>query len=92
MVRTSQQSKAINGIRGTAVIIAGSGMCTGGRVKHHLVNNVERKESTVLFVGYQAVGTLGTAIGPWRKGSPHPGQGPLDQIPHRPDPRLLRPW
>jgi len=62
MVRSVDESKAINHIRGTSVIIAGSGMCTGGRVKHHLVNNISRQESTVLFVGYQAIGTLGRHI------------------------------
>jgi metallo-beta-lactamase family protein len=59
---TTAESKAINTIKGTVVVIAGSGMCTGGRVKHHLVNNITRPESAVTFVGYQAVGTLGRRI------------------------------
>ena len=62
LVRTVQQSKAINLISGTVMIIAGAGMCNGGRVKHHLETNISRPESTVLFVGYQAVGTLGRQI------------------------------
>ena len=59
---TSGESKAINHIKGTCIIISGSGMCTGGRVKHHLVNNITRQASSIMFVGYQAVGTLGRQI------------------------------
>lgn len=62
MSRTVDQSKAINKVDGTAIIIAGSGMCTGGRVKHHLKNNIGRSDSTILFVGYQGFGTLGRRI------------------------------
>ena len=62
MVRETDQSKAINNITGSTMIIAGSGMCTGGRVKHHLVTNISRPECTILFIGYQAIGTMGRLI------------------------------
>lgn len=62
IVGTTAESKAINHIKGTIMVIAGSGMCTGGRIKHHLVNNITRTESTIMFVGFQANGTLGRRI------------------------------
>jgi len=62
MVQTTEESKAINSIKESSIIIAGSGMITGGRVKHHVVNNITRPESTILFVGYQAEGTPGRIL------------------------------
>ena len=62
LVESIEGSKAINLIKGSSIIMAGSGMITGGRIKHHLVREITRKESTLLFVGYQAVGTLGRQI------------------------------
>jgi metallo-beta-lactamase family protein len=62
MAGDKNDSKAINEITNPVIVIAGSGMCTGGRVKHHLVNNIARPESVVMFVGYQAAGTLGRRL------------------------------
>lgn len=67
MVETVEQSKAIGRIRSGAIILAGSGMCEAGRVKHHLKDHLWRSNSTVIFVGYQAPGTLGAFI---RGGAP----------------------
>ena len=62
MVQSTEESKAINNIKESSIIIAGSGMVTGGRIKHHIVNNITRPESTILFVGYQAEGTPGRIL------------------------------
>ena len=62
MSRTSEDSMAINSLKSGTIIIAGSGMCSGGRIKHHLKNNIWRKECHIIFVGFQARGTLGRKI------------------------------
>lgn len=60
--RSSDQSKAINNIKGKAIIISASGMVTGGRILHHLFTRLPNPNNTVLFIGYQAVGTRGRTI------------------------------
>ncbi len=62
LVRDVEQSKAINSVQMPCVIMATSGMCTAGRIKHHLKHRIGRPENTVLFVGYQGRDTLGRQI------------------------------
>jgi metallo-beta-lactamase family protein len=61
-VRTADQSKDINNVQAPCVIMASSGMCNAGRIKHHLKHNIEKPEATILFVGHQGEGTLGRQI------------------------------
>jgi len=59
---TVEESQKVNKIKSGAIIIAGSGMCDGGRIQHHFKHNIWRPECSIIFTGYQVGGTLGRHI------------------------------
>ncbi len=62
LLKTPEESRQLNTLTGPALILSSSGMCNAGRIKHHLANHIGDSRNTVLFLGYQSVGTLGRLI------------------------------
>ena len=62
LLRTPDESRKLNDMKGPALILASSGMCNAGRIKHHLANHIGDAKNSVVFLGYQAAGTLGRQI------------------------------
>lgn len=61
-VSSTEESKALNDVAAPCIIISSSGMCEAGRIRHHIANNIENERNIVLFIGYQAEGTLGRRL------------------------------
>jgi len=61
-IRSTEESKALNGIEESCIIISSSGMCEAGRIRHHIANNIGDSRNTILIIGYQAEGTLGRQL------------------------------
>ena len=85
LVRDSDQSRALNQLKGPGIILSASGMCTGGRIKHHLHQRLSNERTTVCFVGFQAAGTRGRAIldgaeEVWLYGSKVPVRAAVERI------------
>lgn len=86
-IRTVEESKMLNEIPGEKIILAGSGMCEGGRILHHLRNYIGHDHTIVLLVGYQAEGTLGRRLAEGAKkvkifGLPHEVRATTRLLPH----------
>lgn len=62
LLKTPEESKKLNHLSGSAIILASAGMCNAGRIKHHLANHIENSKNIICFLGYQAEGTLGRLI------------------------------
>ena len=62
LLKTKDESKRLNDMSGSAIIMASAGMCNAGRIKHHLANHITSPKNTICFMGYQAAGTLGRII------------------------------
>ncbi|MBT7706535.1 MBL fold metallo-hydrolase [archaeon] len=62
LTKSREESLEVNSIKSPCIILAGSGMCTAGRIIHHIANNIEEENNTLLFVGFQVNGTLGNKI------------------------------